>query len=65
MSREVPTRDEAFASSRSSISRRAWSGTPSPSRASCATWRRKRGEDEGNWGVIGLVHDLDYEKSPE
>jgi len=26
---------------------------------------RKRGEDEEKWGVIGLVHDLDYEKFPE
>ena len=26
---------------------------------------RKRGEDEGKWGVIGLVHDLDYEQYPE
>lgn len=26
---------------------------------------RKYGEDEEKWGVIGLVHDLDYEKFPE
>jgi putative nucleotidyltransferase with HDIG domain len=26
---------------------------------------RKNGEDEEKWGVIGLVHDLDYEKFPE
>jgi putative nucleotidyltransferase with HDIG domain len=26
---------------------------------------RKRGEDEEKWGVIGLIHDLDYEKFPE
>ena len=26
---------------------------------------RKRGEDEEEWGVIGLVHDLDYEQFPE
>ena len=26
---------------------------------------RKRGQDEVRWGVIGLVHDLDYERFPE
>jgi putative nucleotidyltransferase with HDIG domain len=26
---------------------------------------RKRGQDEETWGVVGLVHDLDYEKFPE
>lgn len=26
---------------------------------------RQRGHDEDKWGVIGLIHDLDYEKFPE
>ncbi len=26
---------------------------------------RKYGEEEEKWGVIGLIHDLDYEKYPE
>jgi len=26
---------------------------------------RKYGEDDEKWGVIGLIHDLDYEKYPE
>jgi predicted hydrolase (HD superfamily) len=26
---------------------------------------RKYGEDEEKWGIIGLVHDIDYEQFPE
>lgn len=32
--------------------------------AVCRHFARKKGQDEQKWGVIGLIHDLDYEQFP-
>jgi predicted hydrolase (HD superfamily) len=60
-----PTRDEAFAllkryNSNASLIKHALAVE-----GVMRYFARKRGEDEDKWGIIGLIHDLDYEKYPE
>jgi len=65
MSSNAPSREEAFALLKQYTK---GEGLIKHSLAVEAVMRycaRKRGEDEEKWGVVGLVHDLDYEQFPE
>ncbi|HOW08821.1 MAG TPA: HDIG domain-containing protein [Bacteroidales bacterium] len=65
MSNYIPTRDQAFALFRK------YNNSESLTRHALAVegvmryMARKAGEDEEKWGIIGLIHDLDYEMYPE
>ena len=65
MSSKVPTREEAYQllteyNKSDSLIKHALAVEGVMRYFAC-----KRGEDEEKWGVIGLVHDLDYEQFPE
>jgi predicted hydrolase (HD superfamily) len=65
MSPNPPTREEAFALLT------AYNQSDSLIKHALAVegvmryFARKMSEDEEKWGIIGLIHDLDYEKFPE
>ena len=65
MAEQVPTREEALAllqeyNKNDSLLKHAYAVEGVMRYIS-----RKRGEDEDKWGIIGLIHDLDYERFPD
>jgi putative nucleotidyltransferase with HDIG domain len=65
MQKHVPTYDEALSllkefNKSESLLRHAYSVE-----GVMRYMARKIGEDEEKWGIIGLLHDLDYERFPE
>jgi predicted hydrolase (HD superfamily) len=65
MADRAPTRDEALALLQEYNDNDALIRHALAVEAVMRYWARKRGADEVKWGVIGLVHDLDYGRFPE
>jgi len=61
----VPTRDEALALLKEYTSNDGLIRHALAVEAVMRRFARARGEDQDKWGIIGLVHDLDYEKFPD
>ena len=63
--KHTPTRAEALALVREYISGENLFAHVIAVEAVMRFMARKLGEDEEKWGVIGLAHDIDYERYPE
>jgi len=61
----IPTRAEAFELLRTYTTTESLLTHALSVEAVMRHYARLNGEDEEKWGVIGLVHDIDYEKFPE
>ena len=65
MAGKTPTREEAFALLKQYNRNPSLINHALAVEAVMRYMARKRGEDEEKWGIIGLIHDLDYEQFPE
>ncbi len=65
METHVPTREEAFALLKEYTSSESLIKHGLAVEGVMRYMARKRGADEEKWGIIGLVHDLDYDRYPE
>jgi predicted hydrolase (HD superfamily) len=65
MSSNTPTREQAFALLKEYNKNESLIKHALAVEGVMRHFARKRGEDEEKWGIIGLIHDLDYERFPE
>jgi putative nucleotidyltransferase with HDIG domain len=61
----IPTRTQAFSLLKEFNSNESLINHALAVEASIRYLARKYNEDEDKWGIIGLIHDLDYEKYPD
>jgi len=65
MTEHTPTRDEALALLREYNHSEGLIKHALAVEGAMRYAARKRGADEERWGIVGLIHDLDYEQFPE
>ena len=65
MTTQIPTRDEAFSLLKEFNTNESLIKHALAVEAVMRFSARKHNEDEEKWGIIGLIHDLDYEKYPD
>lgn len=65
MAERIPTREEAWQLLKKYNDSESLINHALAVEAVMRHFARKFGENEDMWGIIGLVHDLDYEKFPE
>ena len=65
MGSQIPTREEALALLRQYNKNESLIKHALAVEGVMRYMARKRGEDEEKWGVVGLIHDLDYEQFPD
>lgn len=65
METHIPNREEAYALLKKYNQSEALIFHALAVEAAMRYRARKQGENEEQWGIIGLIHDLDYEQFPE
>ena len=65
MSAETPTREKALELLKQPVTNERLLKHALAVEAVMRHFARKRGEDEEAWGLVGLIHDIDYEQFPD